>query len=107
MKKNVSGAALGDVLGYITASVGAQTLVQQIEEATDRIVNLVKTVKDYSYRDQSPRQEVNVNEGLRTTLSLFQKLCMGGDITVETDFSPACPPITAYGSELNQVWTIC
>ena len=27
-------------------------------------------------------------------------------ITVETDFDPALPPISAYGSELNQVWTV-
>lgn len=103
--QSLSGPGLCDSLHYLTASVGAQTLVQQIEEATSRIVNLVKTVKEYSYMDQAPRQEVDVNDGLRTTLSLFQKLCMGSDITVETDFSPSCPPITAFGSELNQVWT--
>jgi signal transduction histidine kinase len=103
--QSLSGPGLCDSLHYLTASVGAQTLVQQIEEATNRIVNLVKTVKEYSYMDQAPRQEVDVNEGLRTTLSLFQKLCMGSDITVETELSPSCPPITAFGSELNQVWT--
>jgi signal transduction histidine kinase len=103
--QSLSGPALSDALTYVTASVGAQTLVQQIEEATSRIVNLVKTVKEYSYMDQTPRQEVDVNAGLRTTLSLFQKLCIGNDIVVETDLSASCPPITAFGSELNQVWT--
>jgi signal transduction histidine kinase len=103
--KNLSGAALSDALSYITMSVGAQTLVQQIEEATDRIVNLVKSVKQYSYMDQGARQKVDVNEGLRNTLSLFQKVCTRGDITIETDFAKNCPPIVAYGSELNQVWT--
>ncbi len=103
--QSLSGESLSDALRYSAASVGAQSLVQQIEEATDRIVNLVKTVKEYSFMDQTPRQEVDVNAGLLTTLSLFQKLCIGSDIVVETDLSAACPPITAFGSELNQVWT--
>jgi signal transduction histidine kinase len=28
------------------------------------------------------------------------------DVTVETDFDPALPPVSVYGSELNQVWTV-
>jgi signal transduction histidine kinase len=103
--ESLADEALSDALYYTAASVGAQSLVQQINEATERIVNLVKTVKEYSFMDQTPRQEVDVNAGLRTTLSLFQKLCIGSDINVETHFSSACPPITAFGSELNQVWT--
>ncbi len=100
----LTGSALCDALGYIAASVGAKALVAQIEEATGRIVNLVKTVKDYSYMDQAPRQEVQVNDGLRTALELFRQLNKD-DFALETELSPACPPISAYGSELNQVWT--
>ena len=100
---SVTGAALCDSLGYLAASTEAALLIAQIEEATGRIVNLVQTVKEYSYMDQAPRQEVDVNAGLRTTLSLFHQLSKE-NIEIVTDLSP-CPPISAFGSELNQVWT--
>jgi signal transduction histidine kinase len=53
--------------------------------------------------DQAPIQDVNLAQSLESTLSMFASRLAG--IHVETDFDPALPAISAYGSELNQVWT--
>ena len=43
-------------------------------------------------------------QSLMTTLVMFQSRLEG--IEVVTDFAPDLPPISAYGSELSQVWTV-
>src|SRR6185436_1760361 len=64
---------------------------------------LVKAVKSYSYMDQSPMQEVDIHEGIESTLTILgHKL---KSVTLVRAFDRTLPKITAYGSELNQVWT--
>jgi signal transduction histidine kinase len=96
--------AIGDVLRRITASYQVSSMVDQIEDSTQRISSLVKAVKQYSYMDQGSQQEVDIHEGLENTLLiLHHRLKHGVQVTREYDRS--LPRICAYGSELNQVWT--
>jgi len=73
-----------------------------VSEAADRIFRLVTAVKDYSYMDRQPVQDVNVAESLETVLQIFQPRLAG--ITVRRFFSPELPLLQAFGSELNQAW---
>ena len=73
-----------------------------VSEAADRIFRLVTAVKDYSYMDREPVQDVNVAESLETVLQIFQPRLAG--ITVRRFFSPELPSLQAFGSELNQAW---
>ena len=78
-------------------------MVSQVEQSTGRIAELVKAVKSYSYMDQSPMQEVDIHEGIESTLTMLgHKL---KNVTVVRAFDRSVPRIMAYGSELNQVWT--
>ena len=78
-------------------------LLEQIEQSTHRIAELVKAVKSYSYMDQSPMQEVDIHEGIESTLTMLgHKL---KNVTLARSFDRSLPRIMAYGSELNQVWT--
>jgi signal transduction histidine kinase len=47
---------------------------------------------------------VDLAQSIENTLSMFASRLNG--IEVRTDFDPELPPISAYGSELNQVWTV-
>ncbi|HVY70400.1 MAG TPA: ATP-binding protein, partial [Verrucomicrobiae bacterium] len=68
-----------------------------------RIGELVKAVKSYTYMDQSPMQEVDIHEGIESTLTMLgHKL---KNVTLVRSFDRSVPRIPAYGSELNQVWT--
>jgi signal transduction histidine kinase len=46
-----------------------------------------------------------VREGLSRTLAVLAPRLRERGLAVERDDDPALPPITAFGSELNQVWT--
>jgi len=95
---------LGDVLTWLTATLTGNGLLNEIEQGAGRISNLVKAIKDYSYMDRAPVQEVDVHEGLENTLIILANKLKKG-VVVTRDYDRNLPQINAYGSELNQVWT--
>jgi len=96
-------ASHADALGWLEARLNLKSLVSQVEQSTARIAELVKAVKSYSYMDQSPMQEVDIHEGIESTLTMLgHKL---KNVTLVRAFDRSVPRIMAYGSELNQVWT--
>jgi signal transduction histidine kinase len=96
-------ASQADALQWLEAPLNLKSLTSQIEQSTGRIAELVKAVKSYSYMDQSPMQEIDVHEGLESTLTMLgHKL---KNVTLIRAFDHSIPRIPAYGSELNQVWT--
>ena len=96
-------ASHADALQWLEARLNLKALTTQIEQSTGRIAELVKAVKSYSYMDQSPMQEIDVHEGLESTLLILgHKL---KNVTLVRAFDRSIPRIPAYGSELNQVWT--
>ncbi len=101
----LGGAAIESAVAWLNASLGAATLLREIEQGTKRISELVKAVKSYSYMDQAPLQEIDIHEGIEDTLTIMAYKLRDKHITVETNFDHSIPELTAYGSELNQVWT--
>lgn len=95
--------SLGPALHWMVANLTVAGLVQEIEQSTTRIADLVQAVKSYAYMDQAPLQEVDVNEGLESTLTLLGHKLKSLDLVRAYDHE--LPRITAYGGELNQVWT--
>lgn len=94
-----------NLLAWIGASLTTRDLLAQAKGSTERISTLVKAVKEYSFMDQAPLQEVDVHEGLENTLVILGYKLKKGDIVVTRSYDQSLPHIYAYGSELNQVWT--
>ena len=92
-----------DALGWLEARLTLRSLISQVEHSAGRISELVKAVKSYSYMDQSPMQEVDIHDGLESTLTMLSHKLK--NITLIRAFDRTAPRIMAYGSELNQVWT--
>lgn len=97
-------ASLSHVLPWLTETLTGVGLLGEIEQGTARLSHLVKAIKDYSYMDQAPLQEVDVHEGLESTLTILSNKLKQG-VTVTREYDQNLPRISAYGSELNQVWT--
>jgi len=85
-------------------SLRVERMAETVIDSTVRIFDLISAIKDYSYMDQAPIQDVDLAESVERTLAMFQSRLEG--VTVEREFDPALPRISAYGSELNQVWTV-
>ncbi len=104
LARDLAPNQLPAVITWLSATNTVYSLMNEINLGAGRISEIVKSLKTYSYLDQAPVQEVDVHEGLDSTLVILRsKLKVG--ITVRRDYAEALPRITAYGSELNQVWT--
>jgi len=104
LAQELAGETLDNTLNWLAATLTATDLLNQLEQSNERISILVKSVKEYSYMDQAPVQEIDVHDGLESTLTMLaHKLRQG--ITVTREYDRSLPRINAYGSELNQVWT--
>jgi signal transduction histidine kinase len=84
---------------YLRATRSVDTLIA----STARIFDLISAVQTYSNMDRAPISEVDVPAGLDATVQMLQSRMKG--ITVERNYQPDLPCISAYAGELNQVWT--
>lgn len=91
-------------LARIAASAEVSILLDAIESSTTRISNLVRTVKEYTYMDQAPIQNVDVTRSLETTLGALHHI-LGPEIQVKCAYEPMPLLVNAVGTQLNQVWT--
>ena len=80
------------------------TQLYEIQNTTERISQIVRAMKSYTYLDQAPLLEVDVHEGLENTLVIMEHKLKQG-VTVKREYTKDLPRIEAYASELNQVWT--
>ncbi|MEJ2574791.1 MAG: PAS domain S-box protein [Gammaproteobacteria bacterium] len=92
------------VIEWLSFKFAIYSLVREISIGTERIVELVKALKTYTYMDQAPVQSVDVREGLDNTLIILHNKLKKG-VTVVREYAEDLPLIQAYAGELNQVWT--
>jgi signal transduction histidine kinase len=88
----------------ISASVEIADLLNQIEHSTSRISELVGAIKEYTFMDQSPVQNVDIVKTLETTLTILNHKLKRG-VAVQRDYQQIPLLVNSFGSELNQVWT--
>ena len=95
--------AVAVVLSQFTSSLRTERIAEAMLDSTARIFDLIRAIKDYSYMDQMPIQEVDVPQSLENTLAMVASRL--GKMEVIRDYEPHAPCVSAYGRELNQVWT--
>jgi signal transduction histidine kinase len=100
----LDGSALEAGLEWVGHTFATDALLTEMKESTRRISELVGAVRSYSQMDRASLQQIDVIEGLDTTLVVLSHK-LTEDVTVVRDYAPDVPRIEAYAGELNQVWT--
>lgn len=98
----LGGQHLEIALSQFASSARTERMAHAMLDSTTRIFDLIAAIKDYSWMDQAPIQQVDIPQSLETTLTMLQSRLE--NVTVERRFAPDLPRISAYASELNQVW---
>src|SRR5215213_10732834 len=96
---------LEDILSWLNTTRRIDGLLYEIKSSTLRVSELVSAVKSYSYMDQASLQDVDIHNGIESTLTMLQHKLKEADITIIRDYDSNLPHINAIGNELNQVWT--
>lgn len=104
LKSRVPAAMMTDAVCWLEASAAQDELSMVIETSVTRISELVAAIKEYTFMDRDGQQEVELHHGIDSTLLILNHELKHG-IEVVRDYAEEMPPVCAYGSELNQVWT--
>jgi signal transduction histidine kinase len=88
----------------IAAVAEVYSLLDEIESSTARISDLVLAIKEYTYMDQAPVQNVDIVKSLESTLTILNHKLKRG-VTVQREYQRIPLLVNSFGSELNQVWT--
>ncbi len=102
---SLAGPATGAALRWVAASLSARTLAGELRDSVERMSGLVGAIKRYSYMDRGELVEVDIHEGLETTLVVLGHKLKHAQVRVARDYATDLPPVMIHGSELNQVWT--
>jgi signal transduction histidine kinase len=103
LASTVSVEVLPVALTTFASSLRVERMADTVVDSSDRIFDLITAIKDYSYMDQAPVQDVDLPQSIEATLAMFRSRLEA--INVVLEFDPVLPPVSAYGSELNQVWS--
>jgi signal transduction histidine kinase len=101
----LAGPATGVALRWVAATLTAGRLATELCESTERMTALVGAVKSYTYMDRGAVVEVDLREGLNTTLAVLGHKLKHTKINIVRNYDDMLPKLTVRGSELNQVWT--
>ncbi|HEY9845719.1 MAG TPA: ATP-binding protein, partial [Candidatus Caenarcaniphilales bacterium] len=104
IEQQIPPDSVGDVLAWLEILLTGVGLLDEIKNGSSRISELVKAMKEYSFMGKAPLQEINVHEGLESTLTILNHKLKHG-VVVTREYDQSLPHICAYGNELNQVWT--
>lgn len=88
----------------LCASLEIFGILNEIESSVSRISDLVSAIKEYTFMDQAPVQNVDIVKSLETTLIILNHKLKHG-VEVERNYQPVPLLVDSFGSELNQVWT--
>lgn len=105
-KEHIPERYLSPVFNWINTNLVTERMVADIQESSQRISNLVKSIKSFTHMDQGKGKEyIDIHTGLRTTLAIMQHKLKKGNITVVEQYDETLPKVKAMAGELNQVWT--
>jgi len=102
--ENLDAVTARTALVRIAASLEIASLLNEIESSASRISELVGAIKEYTFMDQAPVQNVDVVKSLETTLTILHHKLKRG-VTVQRNYQQVPLLVNSFGSELNQVWT--
>ena len=102
----VSETDLPPVIRWLNQVLNTEKIVNEIKEASQRINDLVCSVKSYTHMDRAPeKQAADIHIGISNTLTMLTHKLKKGGIEVVKNFGTDLPQPKVFVSELNQVWT--
>ncbi len=97
---------LSAVLGWLNGVLTTEKMVDEIGEASQRIGDLVHSIKEYSHMDGgSDKKTVVLRDGVNSTLRILQHKIKANHVKVKVDMPDDLPKMKVSPGEMNQVWT--
>lgn len=105
-EKKVVPEHITNGLNWMYKDVEMTLLADELRKSTTQISELITAMKSYSYMDRVlEKSKIDLHEGINNTVIILGHKLKKKKIKVIKEYGDNIPKISAYGSELNQVWT--
>jgi signal transduction histidine kinase len=105
-KEHIPLKYLSPIFNWINTNLVTERMVQDIQESSQRISELVSSVKNFTHMDQGKGKEyTDIHTGIKSTLVMMNYRLKKANIEVIEEFDSSLPKVMALVGELNQVWT--
>jgi signal transduction histidine kinase len=105
VKKLVS-EHIANFLIWLHKDVEMRLLANELKQSTTRISEVISAMRSYTYMDQAiEKSKIDLHEGIDNTVIILNHKLKKKKIKVTKEYGENIPKVSAYGSELNQVWT--
>ncbi|GGB18654.1 MULTISPECIES: ATP-binding protein [Mucilaginibacter] len=106
LKSHIPEHAVPIIMGWLSAKLMGEKMIEDIQESARRIAELVSSVKTFTHMDRAQdKQYADIHVGIRNTITMLGYKIRKENITVIEEFDETLPEVKALIGELNQVWT--
>jgi len=99
----LSAETLSPAIATFASTLRVERMADTVVDSSERIFELISAIRGYSFMDQAPVQDIDLPQSIENTLAMFRSRT--GRVEVRLEFEADLPLVSAYGSELNQVWS--
>lgn len=97
---------LSPVLNWINNNLTTERMINDIQEASQRIEKLVGAIKTFTHMDRGRDKEyTDIHSGIQNTVTMLAYKFKNGNMELVEDYDTSLPKIKVFVGELNQVWT--
>lgn len=79
------------------------SIISDCLEGAERIRDIVQNLRLFSRLDEAEFKQINLSEGIESTIRLLAEYYLSGRIVLHRDYAEL-PPVGCYAGQLNQVW---
>jgi signal transduction histidine kinase len=78
-------------------------IISDCREGAQRICEVVKNLRLFSRLDEAELKQIDIHEGIDSTIRLLSRYYSAGRIVLRRDYADL-PPVNCFAGQLNQVW---
>jgi two-component system, NtrC family, sensor kinase len=90
-------------IGYDKLLEDLGSIIADCFEGAERIRDVVQNLRLFTRLDEAELKQVDLHEGIESTLRLLSQYYSCGRVVVHREFGEL-PPVSCYAAQLNQVW---
>ncbi|MGZ5481026.1 MAG: ATP-binding protein [Pyrinomonadaceae bacterium] len=95
--------ALKQSIGFENLLSEMSSIIDDCSEGARRIRDIVLNLRTFSRLDEVEVKQIDIHEGIDSTIRLLSQYYSSNHITLERDYG-AVPPVECFAGQLNQVW---
>jgi PAS domain S-box-containing protein len=93
---------LGEKIDLPYTMENLDDLMLRSRDGLRRIQQIVKDLRDFARLDESDLHEVDLNQGVESTVNIIRGRAKSGQVAIELDLHPL-PEVTCFPAKINQV----